>query len=95
MNWAKIGLFVGGMAASTVGVKLLTSKTAKKVYTHLTAAVIRGKDCVMETVTKVREGCGDILTDAKDLNDRYADEADIIIEDTAETEEEEANTDEV
>ena len=88
MNWAKIGLFVGGMAASTIGVKLLTSKTAKKVYTHVTAAVIRGKDCVMENVTKVREGCGDILTDAKEINEEIASvaENEEIIEDTAEEE---------
>ena len=96
MNWAKIGLFVGGMAASTIGVKILTSKTAKKVYTHVTAAVIRGKDCVMENVTKVREWCGDILTDAKEINEDIAAKAENeeIIEDTAE-EKEEAESDEV
>ena len=30
--WAKTALFIGGMAASTLGVKILTSKTAK--FTH-------------------------------------------------------------
>ncbi|SFB67628.1 DUF6110 family protein [Ruminococcus albus] len=84
--WVKAGLFVGGMAASTLGVKLLTSKTAKKVYSHTTAAVIRGKDCVMEGVTKVREGCDDIVADAKDINEKRADEDIIdIIEDCADT----------
>ncbi|MBO4866872.1 MAG: hypothetical protein J5582_09995 [Ruminococcus sp.] len=93
--WVKAGLFVGGMAASTLGVKLLTSKTAKKVYSHTTAAVIRGKDCVMEGVTKVREGCDDIVADAKDINEKRAD-ADIIdiIEDSADTADEEFSDEE-
>lgn len=76
--WIKGAIFVGGMAASTLGVKLLTSKTAKKVYTETTAAALRGKDAVMEGVTKVREGCGDIVADAKDINEKRADEAEII-----------------
>ncbi|MBO4733678.1 MAG: hypothetical protein J5662_04285, partial [Clostridia bacterium] len=59
--WVKGAIFVGGMLASTVGVKILTSKTAKKVYTQTTAAALRCKDGIMEGVTKVREGCDDIL----------------------------------
>ena len=83
--WAKAALFVGGMAASTLGVKILTSKTAKKVYTHTTAAALRGKDEVMKGVTKVREGYDDIVSDAKDINEKRADEDIIdIIEDAAE-----------
>ena len=39
----------------------------------------------MEGVTKVREGCGDIVSDAKDINEKRAEEDIIdIIEDTAE-----------
>jgi len=89
--WVKGALFVGGMAASTLGIKALTSKTAKKVYTHTTAAALRGKESVMESVTKVRESCGDILADAKDINEKQAaeDNADII-EDTAEVTEDTA-----
>ena len=88
--WAKAVLFVGCMAASTIGVKLLTSKTAKKVYTETTAAALRGKDAVMEGVTKVREGCGDILADAKDKNEKMAAEQAEVIEDISEYEEEAA-----
>ncbi len=73
--WVKGAIFVGGMAASTLGVKLLTSKTAKKVYTQTTAAVLRGKDAVMSGVTKVREGCGDIVSDAKEINEEKAEQA--------------------
>ena len=89
--WVKGALFVGGMAASTLGIKALTSRTAKKVYTHTTAAALRGKESVMESVTKVRESCGDILADAKDINEKQAaeDNADII-EDTAEVTEDTA-----
>ena len=44
----KIGCFVGGVLFGTVGVKVLSSKDAKKVYTNCTAAALRAKDCVMK-----------------------------------------------
>ena len=96
--WAKAAIFVGGMLASTVGVKILSSKTAKTVYTHTTAAALRCKDGVMKGVTKVREGCDDILADAKEINEeKAAEEVTDIIEDTAEAAAaaEEAKPDEV
>lgn len=68
-NWKKIALFAGGALFGSAGVKLLTSRDAKKVYTHSTAAVLRVKDCVMENVTKAQENCGDILEDAKGINE--------------------------
>lgn len=68
-GWGKVGLFAGGVLFGTVGIKLLTSKDAKKVYTHTTAAVLRGKKCVMDTVSKVQENCGDIYADAKAINE--------------------------
>ena len=67
-TWGKLGLIAGGVLLGTAGVKILTSADAKKVYAHTTAAVIRGKNCVMKTVDTVREGCGDIYADAKQIN---------------------------
>ena len=34
-----LGIFAGGLLFGTAGIKLLTSKDAKKVYTSCTAAV--------------------------------------------------------
>lgn len=70
MNCKKIGLFVCGVLFGTAGVAVLSSKDAKKVYTHCTAAVLRGKDTVMKTTATVKENCGDIYADAKDINER-------------------------
>nr|MCR4586779.1 DUF6110 family protein [Lachnospiraceae bacterium] len=54
----------------------LSSKDAKKVYTHCTAAALRAKDCVMDTAEKVQENCNDIYEEAKQINeDRAAAEA--------------------
>lgn len=39
-----IGCVAAGFLAGTVGKLILTSKDAKKVYTHCTAAVLRVKD---------------------------------------------------
>lgn len=75
--WKKLGLFAGGVLFGTAGISILSSKDAKKCYTHATAAVLRAKNNVMETVTTVRENCDDILADAKEINEQR------IIEDEA------------
>ena len=80
----KFGLFAAGVL---FGIKVLSSKDAKKVYTHTTAAVLRAKDSVMETVTTVRENAEDIYADAKAINQQRAQqEADAVIEDASEAE---------
>lgn len=72
----------------TAGIKLLTSRDAKKVYSHGTAAVLRAKDCVMKTVTNVQENASDIYAEAKQINaDREIEAEAQVVEDEAETEE--------
>ena len=68
----KIGCFVGGVVFGTAGVKLLSSKDAKKVYTNCTAAVLRAKDCVMKTATTVQENAEDIYAEAQQINEDRA-----------------------
>ncbi len=81
------GLFAAGVLFGTAGIKVLSSKDAKKVYTHTTAAALRAKDSVMETVTTVRENAEDIYADAKAINQQRAQqEADAVIEDASEAE---------
>lgn len=93
MNWNKIGLFAGGVLFGTAGLKILGSRDAKKVYTETTAAALRAKETVMTTVTRVRENAGDILADAKRINeDRAADEE--LVEDESAEEPEEAPAEE-
>ncbi len=70
--WKTIALFVGGTLFGSAGIKLLSSKDAKKAYTHATAAALRMKDSVMTTVTTVQENAADILASAKDINEQRA-----------------------
>ena len=78
----KIGIFAGGVLFGTAGVKLVSSKDAKKVYTNCTAAVLRAKDCIMKTVTTVQENAEDVLAEAKEINEeRYEKEAASVEED--------------
>ena len=85
MDIKKIALFAAGTLFGSAGFKILSSKDAKKVYTQTTAAVLRMKDCTMETVNKVQEQAGDILADAKAINEARAQEAEAaVIEDAAE-----------
>ena len=50
----KTGLFAAGVLFGTAGIKLLSSKDAKKVYTGCTAAVLRMKDCIMKIAANVQ-----------------------------------------
>lgn len=70
--YTKLACFVGGALFGSFGVKLLSSKDAKKAYVHVTAAGLRMKDSAMETVTTVQENAADILASAKDMNEARA-----------------------
>ena len=61
-------LFFGGVLFGTAGIKALSSRDAKKAYTHCTAAALRARKSVMETVTKVQENAEDIYAEAKQIN---------------------------
>lgn len=84
MKWGKLGLFAGGVLFGTAGIRILSSREAKKVYAHTTAAALRAKDDIMTTVTIIRENAGDILADAKTINEeRAAAAAEEVVEDCA------------
>lgn len=83
----KTGIFAAGVLFGTAGIKILSSKDAKKVYTNCTAAVLRAKECVMKTATTVQENAQDIYAEAQQINeDRAA--AEEVVEDAEETESE-------
>ena len=82
----KTGLFAAGVLFGTAGIRVLTSKDAKKFYTQCTAAVLRGKECIMNLVAKAQGNAGDIYAEAQQINeDRAAEEAEKTEEDAAET----------
>jgi len=66
----KAALFIGGTLFGSAGLKILSSRDARKVYTHATAATLRCRDEVMKHVELVQEGCSDILADAKQINEK-------------------------
>ena len=68
------GLVAAGVLLGTAGVKILGSKDAKKLYTNCTAAVLRAKDCVMKTATKIQENAEDIYAEAQIFNEERANE---------------------
>ena len=76
----KLAFFVGGAFFGSAGIKLLSSKDAKKVYAHTAAAALRIKDSVMETVTNVQLNAEDVLAQAKDINaERAKKEAEAVV----------------
>ena len=83
-GWKKPGLFAAGVLFGTAGIKLLTSRDAKKAYTHATAAVLRAKDTVLDEATKLQENCSDIYAGAREINEVR--EAEEIFEDGMEVE---------
>ena len=66
------GLFAAGVLFGTAGIKILSGRDAKKVYTHCTAAVLRAKECIMKTVTSVQENAEDIYAEAVQINEERA-----------------------
>lgn len=68
----KTGIFAAGVLFGTAGIKLLSSRDAKKVYTQCTAAVLRAKECVMKTVTNIQENAEDIYAEAQQINEERA-----------------------
>ena len=93
-KWDKTGLFAAGVLFGTAGIKLLSSKDAKKVYTECTAAVLRAKDCVMKTVTTVQENAGDIYADAQQINEDRKEAEEPFEDEAAESETEFKETEE-
>ena len=71
-KFKKSGLFAAGVLFGTAGIKILTSKDAKKLYTGCTAAVLRAKDCNMKTATNLQENAEDIYAEAKEINEERA-----------------------
>lgn len=72
VNWKKVGIFASGVLFGTAGIKALSSKDAKNVYTNCTAAVLRAKDCVMKTATNIQENAEDIYAEAQQINEDRA-----------------------
>ena len=68
MKLKGVGLFALGTLFGLEGIKLLSSKDAKKVYAHCTAGVLRAKDSVVTQVTTLQENCSDIYAEAKSIN---------------------------
>lgn len=78
LNTKHSGLFAAGVVFGTAGIKVLSSKDAKKLYTNCTAAVLRAKEVVLKTATKVQENAEDIYAEAKQINeDRAAKEEEV------------------
>ena len=80
----KTGIFAAG-------IKVLSSKDAKKLYTNCTAAVLRAKECVLKTAATIQENAEDVYAEAQQINeDRAAKEEQEYAEAVAAEEAEEA-----
>lgn len=74
------GVFAAGVLFGTAGIKILSGKDAKKAYTHVTAAVLRAKECVMNVAAAVQENAEDIYAEAQQINEERAMQEEIISE---------------
>lgn len=71
----RLGWLAGGAFLGTAGVAALSSRDAKKAYTHVTATALRAQDCVLKKVANVKDNAQDILEDAKEINEKIYKEA--------------------
>lgn len=72
LDYKKGGIFAAGVLFGTAGIKALSSKDAKNVYTKVTAAVLRAKDCVLDVASNIQENAQDIYAGAQQINDDLA-----------------------
>ena len=63
------GIFATDVLFGTVGIKVLSSKDAKKFYTYSTAVVLRARESMLTTATVIQENAEDIYAEAKQIND--------------------------
>ena len=82
----KTGIFAAGVLFGTAGIKILSSREAKKVYTNCTVAALRAKECIMNTASTIQENAEDIYAEAQQMNEERAAEEEEAVE-TAEEEE--------
>ena len=68
-------LVAGGFALGTVGVKALTSETAKKGYVQAVAAGIRAKNSYDEIVEQAKAQVDDIVSEATYLTSKKDEKA--------------------
>jgi hypothetical protein len=87
INKKSTGAFAVGVLFGTAGIKILSGKDAKKVYTHATAAVLRAKEFIMNTAALVQENAEDIYAEAQQINEERAAQEVVGEDDTEESEE--------
>lgn len=80
----KTGIFASGVLFGTAGIKILSSKDAKRLYTNCTAAVLRAKETVMKVTTNIQENAEDILAEAKIINEERAASEAVVEDETTE-----------
>ena len=72
LDGKKTGIFAAGVLFGTAGIKVLSSKDAKKIYVSCTAAVLRAKECIMRMAGIVQENAEDIYEEALEVNEKRA-----------------------
>ena len=72
LDVTKTGIFAAGVLFGTAGIKVLSSKDAKKLYVSCTAAVLRAKEYVMRTISIVQENAEDVYAEAVQVNEKRA-----------------------
>ena len=87
---SKIAIFAAGTLFGSAGFKALSTKEAKKVFVHTAAAGLKIKDYAMERVTALQENVGDIMAEAKELNDEKTALEKALLEEETISDEEEA-----
>ena len=55
ISWKTTRHILYGFLAGTAGVKIFSGRIAKKVYTHITAAALRGADDVMSRAEIIKD----------------------------------------
>ena len=79
-NSDKSWILAAGVVIGTAGLKLLTTKEAKKAYVHMAAAGLEVRDYLFDKSSAFRAEVNDIYQKAKELKAQNDAEADVFAE---------------
>lgn len=71
----KTALFACGMIVGGASGKVAACPCVKKTAVHITAAVLKAKDTVLDAVAKVQENVEDVIAEAKEVNEAKDEDA--------------------
>lgn len=65
------GKFLGGFLLGSAGLVALSSRPARKLYSHVVAAGMLARDYILDDSEKIQAAASDVFADAAQIREKY------------------------